>query len=482
MSYPAPGERPENHQYSNLFPMLDPADLAALAKDIKANGQREPIVLLDGLVLDGRNRRDACLVAGVEPFYRFYDTRKDGKSPLAYVISENVRRRHLTKSQAAIVAAESLPLFEAEAKAKQTAAGKAHTVNLKSTPAAPPAESVPSLPAGAPDACKRSPAEITTLVMQARAMIPVLRETLKTGKHPNGKAVKDEEEGEIESRIADCDEMLKLYPEEVLAQEERLKRIDETPAELSPAAQNALDIMQKRGKLSAAILQTELHIGYAKASEILIELEKAGKITMGAATNSGTTPVQPVDELDQRTPESEQEGTAPAPEPKKPRGKRAPTAAAAAGANVGVGEKHVRDAAELKAKAPELAEQVKAGKLSVGAAKKKAAMEGEAVTLAIGRIRSVCGASLADAVQEGTRLKKPADIVEYAGLPDDEMIRLRTLIDQDWDLSRAKAYKAGSLSRTHRLHDLCDRAAANGGTFTLDLEGWRIDVSRMPAK
>jgi hypothetical protein len=39
---------------AGLFPM-DAASLRELADDIRANGLREPITLLDGKVLDGRN-------------------------------------------------------------------------------------------------------------------------------------------------------------------------------------------------------------------------------------------------------------------------------------------------------------------------------------------------------------------------------------------------------------------------------------------
>ena len=39
--------------------MMDAASLWELADDIRANGLREPITLLDGKVLDGRNRHEA---------------------------------------------------------------------------------------------------------------------------------------------------------------------------------------------------------------------------------------------------------------------------------------------------------------------------------------------------------------------------------------------------------------------------------------
>ena len=105
------------HPASMIFPLMDEDELRLLADDIKANGLREDIVLdSDGKIVDGRNRQSACLLAGVKPRYK---TLPDGVSPVAYVISENLRRRHLTKSQAAMSAAEAEPLFAAEAKGRQ---------------------------------------------------------------------------------------------------------------------------------------------------------------------------------------------------------------------------------------------------------------------------------------------------------------------------------------------------------------------------
>ncbi|MGA7523102.1 MAG: hypothetical protein WBW84_11650 [Acidobacteriaceae bacterium] len=47
-------------------------------------------------------------------------------NPVKWVISQNWRRRHLTKSQSAAVAVKAKPMLEAEAKERQTAAGAAN--------------------------------------------------------------------------------------------------------------------------------------------------------------------------------------------------------------------------------------------------------------------------------------------------------------------------------------------------------------------
>jgi hypothetical protein len=105
------------HPAADLFPLLSDADLSDLASDIAENGLLEPIVLHEGLVLDGRNRLAACEQAGVDP--RFVEWNGDGGTPLRYVLSHNLHRRHLTTSQRAAIAVDVLPMFEEEARKRQ---------------------------------------------------------------------------------------------------------------------------------------------------------------------------------------------------------------------------------------------------------------------------------------------------------------------------------------------------------------------------
>jgi DNA modification methylase len=107
------------HPAAELFPLLDGAELQALADDIKAHGLRQPITLHEGAILDGRNRQRACEIAGVTPTYVEWDG--SGGSPTAWVLSLNLHRRHLNESQRAMVGADAVPLFEAEARARRAA-------------------------------------------------------------------------------------------------------------------------------------------------------------------------------------------------------------------------------------------------------------------------------------------------------------------------------------------------------------------------
>lgn len=60
-----------------------------------------PIEIYQGKILDGRNRQRACTEAGIEGRY----IEIEPADPVGYVVSVNVRRRHLTPSQRAIAAA-----------------------------------------------------------------------------------------------------------------------------------------------------------------------------------------------------------------------------------------------------------------------------------------------------------------------------------------------------------------------------------------
>lgn len=107
--------RPPLHAACKIFPPLAEPELQELADDIASQGLRNPIVMLDGKILDGCNRFAACKIAKVKP--RF--TEFQGDNPVQFVISQNLARRHLTASQRAVVAFDLLPLLEKEAKQRQ---------------------------------------------------------------------------------------------------------------------------------------------------------------------------------------------------------------------------------------------------------------------------------------------------------------------------------------------------------------------------
>lgn len=96
----------EPHELALLFPPLDQNSAAELATDIKINGQRDPITLFEGKILDGIQRYGACLDAKVEPQtydFEISEAFRNGTHPIDFVMSKNLHRRHLSKGQRAMV-------------------------------------------------------------------------------------------------------------------------------------------------------------------------------------------------------------------------------------------------------------------------------------------------------------------------------------------------------------------------------------------
>jgi len=89
------------HPLANVFPLLEGEEFDALVADIKASGLCEAIWLYENQVLDGRNRFRACQVLGYDCPTRDYL----GHDPVGFIISLNLRRRHLAESQRAMVGA-----------------------------------------------------------------------------------------------------------------------------------------------------------------------------------------------------------------------------------------------------------------------------------------------------------------------------------------------------------------------------------------
>lgn len=90
------------HALANIFPLVEGKEFDDLVEDIRKHGVREPVWLFEGAILDGRNRYRASDIAGVDCPMREYQ----GDDPAAFVVSLNLRRRHLSESQRAMVAAK----------------------------------------------------------------------------------------------------------------------------------------------------------------------------------------------------------------------------------------------------------------------------------------------------------------------------------------------------------------------------------------
>jgi hypothetical protein len=104
----------ELHPLCTLFPRIAGAEFEALKADILANGLRQPIVVLDGMILDGGNRYAACIAVGIDPDIVEFE----GGSPVAFVLSSNLHRRHLSAGQQAAIVASAQDWTKAQAVGK----------------------------------------------------------------------------------------------------------------------------------------------------------------------------------------------------------------------------------------------------------------------------------------------------------------------------------------------------------------------------
>ena len=118
----------EFHEVANIFPMMSAEEFESLKSDIQSNGLLEPIWQYQGKIIDGRNRYRACLDVGVKPRFREWD---GNGSLIAFVISLNLHRRHLSESQRGMIAARMANMTKSDAGRMGVAAQGKATANLQ---------------------------------------------------------------------------------------------------------------------------------------------------------------------------------------------------------------------------------------------------------------------------------------------------------------------------------------------------------------
>lgn len=109
----------EFHPLADAFPLIEGQDFEDLVSDIDKNGQLHPIVRFEGKILDGRNRYKACQRLGIKAHMTEYF----GADPVGYVVSENMRRRHLTPAQLAVAAEKLATAMEGRPRKTSPAGG-----------------------------------------------------------------------------------------------------------------------------------------------------------------------------------------------------------------------------------------------------------------------------------------------------------------------------------------------------------------------
>jgi hypothetical protein len=142
---------------------------------IRAHGQREPITLHEGQVLDGRNRYRACAKLKLEPATRPW--KPNGQTPIQYVVSMNLHRRQLSETEREVIAAEIANATEGHPWSTrpnglvttQTDAAKLMHVSVRGLKRAKIAKRIANMPRGGDPKTREAKASKEALVQQREA-------------------------------------------------------------------------------------------------------------------------------------------------------------------------------------------------------------------------------------------------------------------------------------------------------------------------
>ena len=112
------------HPAASFFPLIEGEEFDALVMSIKTVGLMNPIILKNGMLIDGRNRLRAVLELQANHSSIVLLTKEleaDVKSVSEYIFDTNIQRRHLTTDQRAMIGYQILPLIQQDREAKQVA-------------------------------------------------------------------------------------------------------------------------------------------------------------------------------------------------------------------------------------------------------------------------------------------------------------------------------------------------------------------------
>lgn len=109
----------KRHYLSSIYPDMPDDEFEALSKSIENLGLISPIVLFEGEVLDGWHRYQACL----DTLTAIKTIEYLGDNPCAFVEAQNDNRRHLTKSQQALIAVRKAEWLPSHRPTSSTGAG-----------------------------------------------------------------------------------------------------------------------------------------------------------------------------------------------------------------------------------------------------------------------------------------------------------------------------------------------------------------------
>lgn len=220
----------ELHPLCTLFPRMADAEFNALVQDIATNGLRQPIVLHEGMILDGGNRYRACIAAEVEPDF----IEHDGGNLVSFVLSANMHRRHMTPGQQAAIVASAQDWAKAQGNGKP---GNLARLDTRADRAAISGASDGTQKMA--DKVAKADPDLAKKVAHGEISLPKAVEQI-TGKRPGARSEPEyieptpeyTEADELRDQIADLQDMLAVRgaPEE--EQENTAKLISDLRAEI----------------------------------------------------------------------------------------------------------------------------------------------------------------------------------------------------------------------------------------------------------
>ncbi len=107
-------------EFQALIPPLSPEELAHLEKNLVAEGCRDPLVLWDGILIDGHNRHAICARRGI-PFHTVAYEFKDRDAAKIWIIRNQFGRRNLSAYQRGVLALQLKGALAAQARERQLA-------------------------------------------------------------------------------------------------------------------------------------------------------------------------------------------------------------------------------------------------------------------------------------------------------------------------------------------------------------------------
>lgn len=160
------------HPAASLFPLIEGEDFEDLVFSVKTLGVLQPIVVLKGMLIDGRNRLRAVTRLRKEGCTLDLPVKELGpevESVSEYIFDCNVHRRNLTPDQTLGITAQVWPMIADEKKAKQEATQfkPGNKVN-PSGKAKDPVDTIPCPPAPRDIKAKHEQSTVGQIAKQAK--------------------------------------------------------------------------------------------------------------------------------------------------------------------------------------------------------------------------------------------------------------------------------------------------------------------------